>query len=243
MGRGHGNSRGGPIDGLPGLPWTQGIKSNGFDFARPEPKGIFAAWSQQGLENTLASIDANVKDPRMRQEMKEIVTKMSKEMGGLPVGRDGIKVEIISMNAKTARKFGAPGYGDWYGRLSGDTVYLNKKYFGKGYDYAEKIMTERMTGAGKKWATQTKNPAMTTFVHELGHAYYRQLSSSAEINLGQVYGRFHNAKLEGKKSTKGWGSKEHYIPGKRAEEFYADAVARAVLGSQDKWTRILGSLR
>lgn len=229
MGRGHGATRGGGAGGgIEGLPWTQGIKSNGFDFSREAPKGVFAAWNEEALNRTLASIDANVKDPQMRAEMKAAVEKMSKEMGGLPTGREGMKIEI-----GTAKGFNGA---TWYGNVSGNTITLNKKVFGGSYQKAEGIIKPAMD-AGR--VTSVSKPALKTFVHEFGHKYYKGLSSEGRMKAEQVFSHFQIAQNAGHKSTSGWGK----YSGKSSEEFYSDAVAKSVLGGSDKWTRILGSLR
>ncbi len=99
MGRGHGGTRVGVGSG-----------GGGFDFAREAvTHPMFAAWNKQALDNTMASIDANIKDPKMRAEMKQLVQRMHDEMGGLPGGKDGITVKIGTN--KDVPKQGRPNFG------------------------------------------------------------------------------------------------------------------------------------
>lgn len=206
--------------GIPGLPWTRGGSSGGFDFAQPASQGVFAKLNQQALSETLASIDASIKDPKMKAEMKAAVEKMSKEMGGLPTG---MKVEI-----GTAKGF--QGY-EWHGKVQGKTITLNKKIYGGSYDKAE---GRKLLSIKAGISTSTNKPAIQTFVHEFGHKYYDRLSSGGKMKVEQVFSHFSTSK-----STKGWGS----YAKKSASEFYADAVAKSVLGGSDKWTKALGKIK
>ena len=211
---------GGRAGGIPGLPWTKGTRSGGFDFAQPAAEGRWAEWNKQNLNETLASIDANIKDPKMKAEMKAAVEKMSKEMGGLPAG---MKVEI-----GTAKGF--QGY-EWHGKVSGNTITLNKKIYGGSYEKAE---NRKMISIKAGMTTNTKKPAIQTFVHEFGHKYYDRLSAGGKMKVEQVFSHFSTTK-----SPKGWGS----YAKKSASEFYADAVAKSVLGGSDKWTKALGKIK
>ena len=231
MGRGHGATRGsGPGGGsfaeaLPGLPWTEGISMKGFDFAREAPQGVMGELSQQALDSTLASIDANIKDPQMRAEMKAMVTKMSKEMGGLPTGKEGYTIKIDSQ--KEIQKIGGSGYE--FGHTDGSHIGLNRRYF-KSYKEAESVM--KITVANGN-SLPTKNPVMNTLAHEIGHGYYNRLSTQGKQRVEQVLSHFHV------NNPKGWRAYSR----KSASEFYADAVAKSVLGTPDNFTRILGSIR
>ena len=229
MGRGHGGTRAGgaaTIPGLPGLPWTEGISAKGFDFAREAPSGVLGEMSQKALDATLASIDANIKDPQMRAEMKAMVQKMSKEMGGLPTDRGGYTIKIEGK--KEMERIGGSGYE--FGHTDGSHIGLNRMYFGKSYKDAEAVM--KITVANGN-SLATKQPVLNTLAHEIGHGYYNRLSSEGKMRVGQVLSHFHV------NNPSGWRAYSRKSP----SEFYADAVAKSVLGTPDNWTRILGSIR
>lgn len=221
MGRGHGATRG------------SGAASGGgcFDFAREKTilkSGLLSQWDKEGYEATMSSIDRNIKDPQLKAEMKAVVDKMHNEMGGLPgSGRTGIKVEIS--NTAGFRKLGGSGFE--YGVHTDGYVALNGRYFGHGYTKAENFMKGEMA---KGNMTTVSKPALKTFAHELGHGYYDRLSPGGKAQVAKVFSDFTSSK-----STKGWGS----YAKKSATEFYADAVAKSVLGGSDRWTKALGSIR
>ena len=197
----------------------------GNDFARDAvTHPLIASMQQKTLNVALASVDANIKDPKMRAEMKAALEKMHAEMGGLP---SGLTVHLGgNMDVSSA---GRPNV--WFGVNQGNTITLNKKYMGKGYDYAAKVQTARVAnGTG----ITTNKPGIATFVHEVGHGYYSGLSSAGKAQVASLHASF---KSSG--SHKGWGTHSSSSPA----EFYADAVAKSVLGTGDKWTKALGKIR
>ena len=199
----------------------------GFDFAREAiAKGhpLFEGFRKKDYEKTMASIDKNIKDPQLKAEMKAAVEKMHKEMGGLPGGNE---VKIVS--SKELQKLGGSGFE--FGVHTGGGVYLNGRYWGHGYKHAEGIMKDQIA---KGKMTDTKKPALKTFVHEFGHGYYDKLSAGGKAKVGEIFSSFKSAK-----STKGWGSYSKKSPA----EFYSDAVAKSVLGGSDKWTKALGKIK
>ena len=203
-------------------------RGGGFDFAREATAPghpLFERFRKEAYDKTMKSIDQNIKDPQLRAEMKAAVEKMHKEMGGLPGG--GYKVKIES--SKEFQKLGGSGFE--FGRHGMDSVALNARYWGKGYKHAEGIMKDQIA---KGKMTATSKPAMKTFVHEFGHGYYDSLSSGGKAQVAKVFSQFTSSK-----STKGWGS----YAKKSASEFYADAVAKSVLGGSDKWTKALGKIK
>ena len=208
----------------------KGSRGGGFDFAREKTilqSGLLSKWDKEGYEATMASIDRNIKDPQMKEEMKAIVEKMHNEMGGLPGGRTGILIEIS--NSAGFRKLGGSGFE--YGVHGMDYVALNGRYFGHGYKQSENFMKGEMA---KGKMTTVSKPAMKTFAHELGHGYYDRLSSGGKAQVAKVFSQFTSSK-----STKGWGSYAKKSPA----EFYSDAVAKSVLGGSDKWTKALGKIK
>ena len=82
--------------------------------------------------------------------------------------------------------------------------------------------------------TDTKKPALKTFVHEFGHGYYDKLSAGGKSQVHAIFQAF-----TASKSTKGWGSYSKKSPA----EFYSDAVAKSVLGGSDQWTKALGKIK
>lgn len=193
----------------------------GFDFARGAVTNpVLAAWNQQALQSTIDSIDKNIKDPQLRAEMKAAVEKMSKEMGGLPGGSKGFEVTVEKLENSWA-----------FGKTQGNSIKLQKSVYGKSYEQVEATMKEHIK---KGNVTSTKKPAVKTFVHEIGHKYHDALSPSGKYQVEQIYNQFKSSN-----STKGWGKYSK----KSAGEFYADAVAKSVLGSSDKWTKALGRIK
>jgi hypothetical protein len=216
MAKGSGGTRG-----------ASGGGGGGFDFARePTAPGhpLFEGFRKKDYEKTMASIDKNIKDPQLKAEMKAAVEKMHKEMGGLPGGNE---VKIVS--SKELQKLGGSGFE--FGVHTGGSVYLNGRYWGHGYKHAEGIMKDQIA---KGKMTDTKKPALKTFVHEFGHGYYDSLSSGGKAQVAKVFSQFTSSK-----STKGWGSYAKKSPA----EFYSDAVAKSVLGGSDKWTKALGKIK
>ena len=206
----------------------KGSRGGGNDFAREAmAKGhpLFERFRKEAYEKTMASIDKNIKDPQLRAEMKAAVEKMHKEMGGLP--ESGYEVKIVS--SKEFVKLGGSGYE--FGVHNGAGVFLNGRYYGRGYKSVEKLNKGQME-MGKM--TTTNKPAMKSFVHEFGHGYYNGLSKEGKAQVAKVFSQFSSSK-----STKGWGS----YAKKSATEFYADAVAKSVLGGSDKWTKALGKIK
>ena len=202
-------------------------RGGSFDFAREATAPghpLFEKFRKEAYDMTMMTIDANIKDPQMKAEMKAAVDKMHKEMGGLPGGQI---VKIIP--SKEITKLGGSGYE--FGVHTGNGVYLNARYYGRGYKSAEKFNKQQMA-IGKM--TTVNKPAMKTFVHEFGHGYYDRLSSGGKAQVAKVFSQFTSSK-----STKGWGS----YAKKSASEFYADAVAKSVLGGSDKWTKALGKIK
>ena len=216
MAKGSGGTRG-----------AAGGAGGGFDFARDAIGAghpLFEGFRKKDYEKTMASIDKNIKDPQLKAEMKAAVEKMHKEMGGLPSGY------IVKMEtSKEFQKWGGSGYE--FGRHGSNEIALNKRYFGRGYKYAEGIMKDQIA---KGKMTATSKPAMKTFVHEFGHGYYDSLSSGGKTQVAKVFSQFTSSK-----STKGWGSYAKKSPA----EFYSDAVAKSVLGGSDKWTKALGKIK
>ena len=216
MAKGSGGTRG-----------AAGGAGGGFDFARDAIGAghpLFEGFRKKDYEKTMASIDKNIKDPQLKAEMKAAVEKMHKEMGGLPSGY------IVKMEtSKEFQKWGGSGYE--FGRHGSNEIALNKRYFGRGYKYAEGIMKDQIA---KGKMTATSKPAMKTFVHEFGHGYYDSLSSGGKAQVAKVFSQFTSSK-----STKGWGSYAKKSPA----EFYSDAVAKSVLGGSDKWTKALGKIK
>ena len=202
-------------------------RGGGFDFARDAVgagHSLFESFRKKDYDATMASIDKNIKDPQLKAEMKAVVEKMHKEMGGLP-GRNEVKI----VSSKEFQKLGGSGFE--LGVHNGAGVFLNGRYYGKGYKSVVKINKDLME---KGRMTTVKKPAMKTFAHELGHGYYGRLSSGGKAQVAKVFSQFASSK-----STKGWGS----YAKKSASEFYADAVAKSVLGGSDKWTKALGKIK
>jgi hypothetical protein len=203
-------------------------RGGGFDFAREATAPghpLFERFRKEAYEKTMASIDKNIKDPQLKAEMKAVVEKMHKEMGGLP--HSGYEVKIES--SKEFQKLGGSGFE--FGRHNGSSIGLNARYYGKGYKSVEKLNKDQMA---KGKMTTVNKPAMKTFAHEIGHGYYDGLSSGGKAQVAKVFSQFSSSK-----STKGWGS----YAKKSASEFYADAVAKSVLGGSDKWTKALGKIK
>lgn len=216
MAKGSGGTRG-----------AAGGAGGGFDFARDAIGAghpLFEGFRKKDYEKTMASIDKNIKDPQLKAEMKAAVEKMHKEMGGLPGGNE---VKIVS--SKELQKLGGSGFE--FGVHTGGGVYLNGRYWGHGYKHAEGIMKDQIA---KGKMTDTKKPALKTFVHEFGHGYYDNLSSGGKAQVAKIFSQFTSSK-----STKGWGSYAKKSPA----EFYSDAVAKSVLGGSDKWTKALGKIK
>ena len=203
-------------------------RGGGFDFAR-EAVGaghpLFDGFRKKDYDFTMSTIDMNIKDPQLKAEMKEAVTKMYKEMGGLPGG--GAEVKIVS--SKEFKRLEGSGFE--FGVHAGSSIYLNARYYGKGYNSIVKLNKQQMA-MGKM--TTVNKPAMKTFVHEFGHGYYDNLSSGGKAQVAKVFSQFTSSK-----STKGWGSYAKKSPA----EFYSDAVAKSVLGGSDKWTKALGKIK
>ena len=203
-------------------------RGGGFDFAREAiapGHSLFEKFRKEAYDKTMTSIEYNIKDPQMKAEMKAIVEKMHKEMGGLPHSGYIVKIE----SSKDFRKNGGSGFE--FGRHNAFEIALNARYYGKGYKSVEKLNKDQMA---KGKMTTVNKPAMKTFVHEFGHGYYDGLSAGGKAQVAKVFSQFTSSK-----STKGWGS----YAKKSASEFYADAVAKSVLGGSDKWTKALGKIK
>ena len=103
-------------------------RGGGFDFAREATAPghpLFERFRKEAYEKTMASIDKNIKDPQLKAEMKAVVEKMHKEMGGLP--HSGYEVKIES--SKEFQKLGGSGF-ELGRRSQRISIALNARYYG-----------------------------------------------------------------------------------------------------------------
>ena len=166
------------------------------------------------LSNMLSPLN-NIKDPKVKAEIKEALESYSKEIG-LPY-----EVQIIASDLAKGRLGATDG---------GGSITLNTKYFNKSAKNAEKELSDRMK-AGK--GVTTNKPLQQTVHHELAHNTYSKLSGAKKDAVGALYKKYMSDK-----KVKGWGSYSK----NNAEEFYAEGIAKSMTGKSDSYTKALRKL-
>lgn len=156
-----------------------------------------------------------IKDERLRQELKDAIVEFDKKIG-LPEGYK-ISLETLPMGRVGYNQVGSIG--------------LSKQVYGRTYKNAENYFKQ---AGPQRWQIETKNRVVSVLIHEFGHGKYSRLSASGKQQVASVFESFKSSS-----KTKGWGTYSKTS----AEEFYSDAVAKSFLGSGDKWTKALGSIK
>ena len=166
------------------------------------------------ISNMLSPLN-NIKDPKVKAEIKEALESYSKEIG-LPH-----EVHIIASDLAKGRLGATDG---------GFSITLNTKYFNKTAKNATKELSDRMK-AGK--GVTTDKPLQQVLHHELAHNTYFKLSGAKKDAVGALYKKFMSDK-----KVKGWGSYSKT----NAEEFYAEGIAKSMTGKSDSYTKALRKL-
>ena len=165
---------------------------------------------QQSVFNPLNP--RGIKDPAVRAEVMDAIRQYAKEVG--------LPSSYITMEVGTLPK----------GRLAmvqGDHIVLAKSVYGATYGHALKVQQGKIASGE---SVVTGKPIAKTIVHEFGHGTYKGLSASGKAHVAATYKAFMSSK-----SKSGWGS----YSGKNAEEFFAEGMAKGLLGKSDKWTKAL----
>ena len=158
-----------------------------------------------------------------------------------PLNPRGIKDERIRTELTDAIKLYAKevGFTDWYsigldnlpkgisGLKQGWTIKLSKSAYGGTYESAMKYFNSKIASGEP---VVTSRPIAKTIVHELAHGTYQRLSPSGKSQVAATYKSF----IGGSK-RKGWGS----YATKNVEEFYAEGIAKGLLGKSDSWTKAI----
>ena len=166
------------------------------------------------LSNLLSPLN-NIKDQKVKAEIKEALESYSKEIG-LPH-----EVHIVANDLPKGRLGASDGAG---------TITLNTKVYNKSYKNAEKELTDRMK-AGK--GVTTEKSLQATVHHELAHNTYTKLSGAKKDAVGALYKKYMSDN-----KVKGWGSYSK----KNAEEFFAEGIAKSLTGKSDYYTKALKKL-
>lgn len=168
---------------------------------------------EKALSFTLSTpaFSYQIKDPQVKAELEQAVRQYAKEVGFT----DGMYVQLGTLPKGK------------YAMVQGDTITLSKAIYGRKYQTVKAYFDERIA---KGWTTATGKPVAKTLVHEFAHRTYHGLSASGKAQVAAAYKSF-----MGSKSKKGWG----IYAGKSVEEFYADGMAKGLLGKSDAWTKAI----
>lgn len=159
-----------------------------------------------------------LKDTQLRRTIQQGISKYESRLG-------------TRTNVRLANLEGAYGvHVTQNGKSAG--VYLDRKTFLKAN--VAKINSVKRSAYSSGFLNKTNKPTQHTVVHELGHATWnnhltgkKQQSAGKEIN--KLYKTFK------KQNPKKWGTY-----GKtNVNEFYAEGIAKGVLGKSDKYTKSL----
>jgi hypothetical protein len=220
MGRGHGGSRGsGPGGGAyarnPELDTAYGQEQQ-----RKMLETTFLLSPEISYRERLVDKKGyrGVTDAQMEAEIKDAITQYSKEIGLAEPTQFTIENTRATIGKKVV---GASGF---------TAIALDKQYYGGSYAKSEKLARQRQESG---FSVETSRPVRKTVQHELAHATYRYLSSESKAKVAQLYSRFTSDK-----STKGWGSYSKT----KAEEFYAEGIAKSLGGKKDFYTTELRKL-
>lgn len=116
-----------------------------------------------------------------------------------------------------------------------EAIYLNKKYFNQK---KSAVLTQTKKGYESGWHTKTNKPLAHTVTHELGHATWNSsLTGANQKAAGKEIGKLYNSWKNDKKK-KGYGKYAQT----NVDEFWAEAVTKAVHGKADKYTKKVKSI-
>lgn len=161
----------------------------------------------------------NIKDRELQREIQQGISKYDSRLG------------LRTQNIMLADLTGAYGV---HVTVNGESegVYLSKSHFKNST--VEKVSKIKNDGYKTGFSTRTNKPVQHTLIHELGHATWNSaLKSKNAINAGKVI-RAQFAKFS-KQRPKGYGTYAH----SNVNEFWAEATAKAVLGTSDAYTRFV----
>lgn len=156
------------------------------------------------------------KDAAVRDEVESAIKLYAKEVG--------LPSSWITMEVKALPK----------GRLGmsqGDHIVLAKSAYGVTYGHALKVQQGRIASGE---SVVTGRPIAKTVIHELGHGSYNRLSAGGKAKVDAAYKSFMSSS-----KRPGWGSYSTH----NASEFYAEGMAKGLLGKSDKWTKAIKSAK
>ena len=153
-----------------------------------------------------------MKDPQMYKATKQAISRFHSVMG---VRERNIKLADLD--------------GPIMGISGEDGIFLNKKYYNKGY--------KKMVGIEKKdyksgFSTATNKPQAHTVTHELAHSLWSRSKTGANHKAaGKEIRKLYNQwSKDGKKQGYGEYAKTNI------DEFWAETITKAVHGKSDKYT-------
>ena len=153
------------------------------------------------------------KDAAVRDEVKDAIISYAKEVG--------LPDSFIRLDVGTLNK----GY---LGMAQGTHIVLAKSVYGRTYKTALKAQQGRIDDG---FSFSTSKPVSRTVLHELGHVTYNiKLTSAGQAKVGEIYKKF-----MGSSSKSSWGRQSH----KSAEEFFAEGMAKSIIGKSDSYTKAL----
>ena len=159
-----------------------------------------------------------MKDPQMYKETKAAIARFHSVLG---VRQRNVKLAELGANTLGVHVTS---------NGKSDGVYLNKSYFNQG---AKSVKKSTQKGYNSGWHTKTNKPLAHTVTHELGHALWNShLSGANQVAAGKEVSALYHAWSKDKKKT-GYGQ----YAKTNVNEFWAEAVTKAVHGKPDRYTR------
>ena len=165
----------------------------------------------------------HMKDPQMYKETKAAIARFHSVLG---VREKNIK--LAELSAGTLGVQASQG-----GKSVG--IFLNKSYFNQG---KQAVLQQTKKGYASGWHTKTNKPLAHTVTHELGHATWNSsLGGANHKAAGKEIGSLYKTWMKDKKKT-GYGD----YAKTNVDEFWAEAVTKAVHGKPDKYTKKVKSI-
>lgn len=155
---------------------------------------------------------SNMKDQRMYKATKEAISRFHSVMG---VRERNIKLADLD--------------GPIMGISGKDGIFLNKRYYNKGYKEMVKIEKKDYSSG---FITKTNKPQAHTVTHELAHSLWSDSKTGVKHRAaGQEIRKLYKTWSKDKKKS-GYGRYAET----NVNEFWAETVTKAVHGKTDKYT-------
>lgn len=153
-----------------------------------------------------------MKDPQMYKATKQAISRFHSVMG---VRERSIKLADLS--------------GPTMGISGKDGIFLNKKYYNKGY---KKMVQIEKKDYKSGFSTKTNKPQAHTVTHELAHSLWSTGKAGANHKAAgnEIRKLYSSWKKDKKKSGYGEYAKTNI------DEFWAETVTKAMHGKADKYT-------